>query len=207
MYRVGYIDEEETWRNTFYQHLKGDFEVVLYDLTDESTLDSIVDWVFQFKLDMLVVDFRLDASGIIDFNADRIIEKMQERNLFFPMIVFTSHELDALDYISNANMLNAKEMNREVLVKKLTKIINEYYERIHSIKQRLKELEAIRLTVGLNPSEEDEYVEKNNIIDKYTNAREHISRTFYSEDTNKRLDSLITKTEELLARIPKTDNA
>ena len=46
MYKIGYIDEDKGWRNTFRQYLKDDFEIVLFDITEETTVETLVDDVF-----------------------------------------------------------------------------------------------------------------------------------------------------------------
>lgn len=208
MYKIGYIDEDKGWRNTFRQYLKEDFEIILFDITADTEQDILVDQVFNQNLDMLVVDFRLDETGLVDFNADTLIDKIQERNLYFPIIILTSHELDALDHVSNANLVNGKDMldgenpKVEILKQKILKITTDYKNTISESLSKLKELEAKRQAEGLKPDEEDLYVDLNNYIDKTMSAKEHMSRSFYSESTNKKLDELIAKTQELLNKIP-----
>lgn len=203
MYRVGYVDEEEGPKNTFYQSLKDEFEVVLFDITEETTEDIIISWIFDQKLDMVVFDFLLDESGLVDFNADKVVDKLKEKNLYYPVFVFTSNEMDALNHMADVNLVNGKEMEPVLLRKKVMRVITDYYDKIEKEEETLRYLEPIRSTQnGLTPDQEDKYVSANNFLDKITNSKEHISRTFYSEGTNKRLDSLILRTEELLAKLP-----
>lgn len=208
MYRIGYVDEDRGWKNTFRQSLKDDFEIILFDVKGDSTVESLTDEIFDSKVDMVVLDFRLDETGLVDFNADALVDKILETNLYFPLIILTSHEIDALNHLSNANLVNGKDMLEgdnpkiEILKQKIVKLVVDYNTRITESTAKLKLLEEKRVSTGLQPDEEDAFLELNNFFDKTANAKEQVSRTFYSENTNRRLDILIQKTEELLKKIP-----
>ena len=92
MLRIGYIDEDEAQQNSFYHALKEYFDVVIFEITKETNKANLVEDVFKSALDVLVLDFRLDENGLLDFNANEIIEEIQKRNLYYPLIVFTSDE-------------------------------------------------------------------------------------------------------------------
>lgn len=206
MYKIGYVDEDEGQRSSFYHYLKDDFEVVLFEITQETEVEPLVDDIFNSRLDILVLDFRLDETGLVDFNADQLVDAIQERNLYYPLVVLTSHETDALDHLTNANLVNGKEemlgSKVEIFKQKLNKIASTYQNKISETETELAKLEEKRGDGGLEPDEEDKYVALNNFLDNTVAAKGHISRTFYSEDTNKKLDELISKTEEMLNRIP-----
>jgi len=206
MYKIGYVDEDEGQRNSFYQYLKDDFEVALFEITEQTEVESLVDDIFNSGLDILVLDFRLDETGLVDFNADHLVDVIQDRNLYYPLVVLTSHETDALDHMTNANLVNGKEemlgLKVEIFKQKLNKIASSYKSRISDAENELAKLEEKRSADGLEPDEESKYVDINNFLDNTVAAKGHISRTFYSEDTNKRLDELISKTEEMLNKIP-----
>lgn len=208
MYRIGYVDEDYGQRNSFYHFLKDDFEVVLFDITEAIDSNLLAERILDSSLDILVLDFRLDETGLIDFNADELVEKIQEVNKHYPLVILTSYEVDALDHIPNANLVNGKDemlgAKIDIFKQKLNRIANTYKTKIESSTGELEQLEKKREAEGLTPSEEDRYVELNNFLDKTVSAKGHISRSFYSEDTNRRLDELINKTEQLLKKIPDT---
>ena len=205
MYKIGYVDEDSGQRNSFYHYLKNDFEVILFEITEETELESLAEEILNSFIDLLVLDFRLDENGLIDFNADKIVEKLLEVNKHYPLVILTSHEVDALDHIPNANLVNGKDEmlghKLDIFKQKLSKIAHDYKVTIETKQQELEELERKREIEELLPNEEDRYVELNSYLDQTVSAEGHISRSFYSEGTNKRLDELITKTEELLKKI------
>lgn len=205
MYKIGYVDEDGGQINTFFNALKDEFLIELFDITSGVEAQDLAEEILNSSIDMLVLDFRLDENGLVDFNADELIEKIQEVNKHFPLVVLTSHEVDALDHIPNANLINGKDemlgSKLAIFKQKLQKIVTSYKNDVETAQTELKELETIRETRGLEPNEEDRYVELSHYLDQTVSAKEHISRSFYSEDTNKRLDELIAKTEELLQKI------
>ena len=206
MYKIGYVDEDEGQRSSFYHYLKYDFEVVLFEITQETKVELLVDEIFNSRLDILVLDFLLDETGLVDFNADQLVDPIQERNLYYPLVVLTSHEPDAFDNLANANLVNGKEemlgSKVEIFKQKLNKIASTYQNKISETEAELTKLEQKRTKEGLEPDEESIYVDLNHFLDNTVAAKGHISRTFYSEDTNKKLDELINKTEEMLNKIP-----
>ncbi|GLU52325.1 hypothetical protein [Dyadobacter frigoris] len=214
MFKIGYIDEDNGWRNTFRQYFKDDFDVVLFDITETTTQESLVNEIFEQSIDMLVIDFRLDETGLVDFNADSLVEKIKELNFFYPMIILTSYESDALDHIENANLINGKDMlsgdsnsKIPILKQKIKKIASDYRVKLDDSMSRLFSLEKKRLLDGLTPSEEDEFVDLNSFVDKTTSAKGRLSRTFYNEKTNQKLDDLIMKTSLLLNKLDNLNNS
>lgn len=210
MYKLGYIDEDAGQRSSFYHFLKDDFEIVLFEMNETTTVESLIEDVFQSGIDMLVLDFRLDDSGDFDFNADTLIEEIQQRNLFYPLVILTSHELDALDHISNANLVNGKEemlgTKVGIFKQKLSKIIHAYKSKLSDAESEVQDLETKRQSEhGLSPVEEDRFVELNIFLEKTMYSKNSIPRSFYSIDTNKKLDDLIQQTKNLLSKIENKD--
>lgn len=208
MYKIGFIDEDATQINTFYQTFKNDFEVYEFELGQQIEPEEIIFNTFDNHLDALIVDYRMD--DYFRFNGNVLVEKLDEVNPFFPRIILTSYPLEALDFVDDANIVNTKEIwsgdpdsarDLEIFTKKLNRIINSYYEKINDSKVELKSLEEKRKADGLNPIEEDRYVELNNFLERVFSRGAKIPRQFYSEDTNRKLDSLIEKTEKLLGQL------
>ncbi len=212
MYKIGFIDEDAGQRNQFRQTFKDDFDVCLIDLKQAITEEEIIREVFDNHLDALIVDYRMDE--FLGYNGDLIVRNLTEKNPHFPVIILTSYEEDALDFVDDANIINGKEIwdgeseaELNFFKKKLNRIITNYYEKITDAEEKLKELEAIKNDGGLQPNEEDEYIKVNNFLGKVFGGGEYLSGTFYSVDTNKKLDSLIEKTEQLLNKLSKNNES
>lgn len=206
MYKIGFIDEDAGQRNQFHQTFKDDFDVWLTDLEQATTEEEIIREVFDKHLDGLIVDYKMDE--FLGYNGDSIVRKLTEKNPHFPVIILTSHEEDALDFVDDANIINGKEIwdgeseaELNFFKKKLNRIITNYYEKITDAEEKLKELEAIKNDGGLQPNEEDEYAKVNNFLGEVFGEGKYLAGSFYSEETNKKLDSFIERTEQLLNKL------
>ncbi|KPM49516.1 hypothetical protein [Jiulongibacter sediminis] len=206
MLRVGYIDEDEGQRNSFHHLFKDEFEVILFEITEETNAENLVDEVLKSAIDVLVLDFRLDENGLVDFNADKLVEGIQAINLFYPLVVLTSHEVDALDHLENAHLVNGKDdmldSKIDIFKQKLRSIALDNKRKIESAEAELKKLEEKRINGGFDSKEEDRYVELSSFLDQTISAKGRVSRSFYSEHTNKKLDDLIGLAEQMLNKMP-----
>jgi len=206
MYKIGFIDEEKTQIQHFYQTFKNDFEIYQFELTQNVEPEGLIRETFDEHLDALIIDYRM--NGFFGFNGDLIVEKLNEINPFFPKIVLTSFPLEALDFVDDANIVNTKDIwsgdsasDLEIFIKKLNRLIRTYYEKINDTEEELKVLEEKRKTSGLEPIEEDRYVKINNFLSKVAGQSKDLPRDFYSQETNAKLDSLIAKTEQMLNKL------
>jgi hypothetical protein len=206
MYKIGFIDEEKTQIQHFYQTFKNDFDVYQFELTQGAEPESLIREAFDKHLDALIIDFRM--NGFFGFNGDLIVEKLNEINPFFPKILLTSFPFEALDFVDDANIVNTKDIwsgdspdDLKIFIKKLNRLIRIYYEKINDTEQKLKSLEEKRIESSLEPIEEDQYVNLNNFLSKVAGQNKDLPRDFYSQKTSAKLDILIEKTEQMLNKL------
>lgn len=208
MYKIGFIDEDEKDRLHFRQTFKDEFEIYSIEFDKNSTEDDLIREAFDSQVDILVIDYRMDAA--LGFNGDSIARRLDEINPYFPKIIWTSHEGDAINFVDNVNLINDKDDSTEkpdFFISKFNRLINDYYEDITNAEEKLRILEEKRKTEGLTSYEEQEYVGVNNFLGKVFGGGEYLSGTFYSVDTNKKLDSLIEKTEQLLNKLSENNES
>jgi len=173
-YKIGYVDGEIGFRSFFHQALKDEFEVKLFDITEDTPVNWLVEEIFTSNLDVLVFDFQLD--DVVDFNANQLIKVIQERNLYYPYIVLAAHVEDALDKLENVHLVNAKDQMEypdklELFKQKLKKIASVYKDKVDGSFTELKKLEDKRISFGLTPIEEDRYVDLNHFVDNTIGAK------------------------------------
>ena len=94
------------------------------------------------------------------------------------------------------------ESKVNIFKQKLTSIASSYKQKIEKAEENLKKLEEKRLSEGLNSREEDQYVEVSTFLDQTIDLESKLPRTFYSEETNRKLDGLINLAEQVLNKIP-----
>jgi hypothetical protein len=206
MLRIGYVDEDGGQRNSFYHYLKDEFEIILPEITEDTTVEKLVQDILGSGLDVLVLDYMLSENGLVDFNAESLVDRIYEINRYYPLVILTSHETDALDQIANAHLINGKDIldNKLMIFKhKLNKISQDYKSEIQKSEKELLELENTRNSeAGLSAAQEDRYVELNSFLDSTIQHKGKVSRTFYSEETNSKLDNLIELTEQMIKKLP-----
>lgn len=208
MHRLGFIDEDRSQRNQFYQTFKADFEVCNIEAAAGDTVEKLVSEALTNHVELLLVDYQM--SHVLGFNGDSIARMMSEVNPYFPVMIFTSYEEEALDFVDDANKVYGKdiwsgddEAELQVFKKKINTLINSYNNRINEASETLSRLKAKKDSEGLTPEEEDRYMELNVFLEQVANKGGHLPRTFYSQETNKKLDVLLEKTEQLLDRLSK----
>ena len=163
MYTIGYIDEDKGWQQTFYDYFNNDFRVVNIEVSSNSTVKNLVAEVRKNKIELLVIDFRLNETGEVTFNGDAIIEDIIQTTPHFPIIVLTSFEPDAINTLENVNIINGKDIldgeNQEkvdLLKKRIEANINNYYLKIKKAEDRIEELILLKGKKPLEPKEEEE---------------------------------------------------
>lgn len=207
MPKIGFIDENAGQRSSFYHAFIEDFNVYIFEPDENSTEEELIREAFDNHVDILIIDYQMDE--LLNFNGDSIDRKLHEINPYFPVIVLTSYENDAIGHIDDVRVMYGKEIldnetspeKLELFKKKIIALINHYDSEIKEAEERLRSLEEKRVTEGLESSEEQKYIEDNNFLGKVYGEGEYLSGAFYSIETNKKLDKLIEKTEQLLAKI------
>jgi len=170
-YKLGYIDEDAGQRTTFYHTFKEDYEnIKLFRFTDETTIDSLITDIVEAKLDLVVIDYELTADGVIDFDADELIDELLKRYIHFPFIILTSNEDDALDHIHYANRIYSKDNMGDEFFKRIIKNnMEEYSSRITNNKETIQLLTNKKNKEGLSVLEEEDNAVKfpDNFLSKF----------------------------------------
>jgi CheY-like chemotaxis protein len=208
MYRLGFIDEDAGQRNQFHQTFKDDFEIYNIETAAGDTVERLIGEALTNHVDLLLIDYQM--SDVLGFNGDSIARKLEEMNPHFPVMILTSFEDEALDFVDDANKVYGKniwsgddEAELQVFKKKLKTLINSYNKRVVAAETELESLKSKKEAEGLESNEEEKYIELNIFMEEVAGKGGHLPRTLYSQETNEKLDELIDKTEQLLDRLTK----
>lgn len=202
-YKIWFVDENEIQRITFRKIFKDKFDIFIveaekYDTPRELLEDSLKSWV-----DILLIDYYMTEQ--LWYNADQLEEEFKKINPHFPFLIVTSEIDDAFLHIDNPSIVYSKSIwkdnNQELadFKTKLEKIIEKYQNKLHEYEIELEELEKKSTNELLTPEEEDRFVKINKFL--LETKWDFTSGSFFSNDTNKKLDSIIEKTEELLDKL------
>ena len=200
-YTLGYIDEDDGQKTTFFNHFKDDYEkVTLFDLTAETTVDSLIKDIEDSKLNLLIIDYELTGDGEVDFDADELVEALLVKYPHYPYIILTSNENDAIDHIHDPNVIYCKEdlTDRLTFFKSVVKSnIEEYLEKIDFHERVIEELVKKKIHEGLDPKEEEALSRAFIYLDDiYINDKELPANLMeYREQTN--LNNLAKEAKEI----------
>ncbi|MCG3701527.1 hypothetical protein L5F41_05380 [Aliarcobacter butzleri] len=206
-YKLGYIDENPGARIDFNGFFEDTYDVHLFDINEETTLESLVDDMVNAELDLIVVDYELSGDGVLDFDADQLIERFTKLKPYFPYIILTYNRDDALDHIHDANIIYDKEedmIERPESFKKIIKYnIDDYINKINKNKRLIEELSLKKNKEGLDTQEEEIFSRalmfENDLDPKIKDLPTHM--TNLSEVT--KINSFLKETQEIKLMLEK----
>lgn len=212
-YKIGYIDEDNGWKNSFHQYFKDDFDIVLFDISPETTVESLILDIHKTEIDAVIIDFRLDDSGIINFNGDKIVDKLLETNPHFPCIMLTAFEKDAIDNVEEVNIINAKDIldgespEKVIVLKmKIQTIISNYYSKIRKSEERIEQIIKKKNDGTIEPKEEEELVKLYMFFDEIYPDEKEIPANLIQPEAITKLNEFVTKTNEILEELKKKED-
>jgi len=201
-YKVWFIDEDPNQWVWFYDNFSDIFDVQFIDASiySELTPNQLITLALEYKLDLLIVDFSLEAK--LSYNWDKLEEAVNKINPHFPFLISTTDSSDALNHINNPEIVFSKKNCSDpeqwpIFKKQIIKIIEKYQNTIIKYESELMSMkEKIN---SLTPEEENRYVEINRFLSEIWG--DFTSSSFYSISTNKKLDEVILLTEDLLSKL------
>ncbi len=213
MYRIAIIDElrEDLHRFQLYVHRNDSdrkFEVLGFE--PNKIKEELIGDLFGANLDAIITDYRLNEyNSSITYDGVDLVNEIQNKRKEFPCFVLTSFDDDAVKDSEDVNIVyvkgimnsGAESQVKATFLDRVEKQIQKYRARLSEWKNQLDELEEIRRKRLLSPDEEDKFVNLSNLLDKSFAGKEAIPRTFYSNDTNAKLDDLIKKTDDLIKKL------
>lgn len=163
-YKIGYLDESEQNRATFYRVFKNDFTVIFFeDNSKIKTLEELLSQIDELGLDALAVDYKLADSGWVRYNGDEVINKIWDCKRYFPVFLLTSYTGEAIQKTENAFLVNEKDvLNNEkaykLLIDKVKGAIKSYGKIVSKIQSRAKVLEQKQRDNSISEKDEHELI-------------------------------------------------
>jgi hypothetical protein len=205
-YRIGYLDDDEGQNLTFYGKFKNEFIVIIIEMDNVLSPSDIVSEIIKNDLELIVLDFRLDSGGK-SFNADELLKEIKKWNPYFPVLILTSHELNAFHQLDDVNIINSKNVfeqtNNEskLFVVKIEEIIKKYNYKKEFALKRLEELVGEKKETGLSMEKEEEYY----ILYRFLNDSSPSEKIFPSNilrpEAISSLHELLISTKDILSHL------
>lgn len=210
-YTIAIIDEEEKQRNDFEFVFAKKFNVIKIESFE--TIEELIGLIKSENIDAVAIDYRLkEHNSSFSDDGDFFFKEIRKILFEFPVFILTrsSNEvkktcktIDPSFIMDKENINFGKgELDKEKLfLESIETKIDVYKNDVKEKVSRLTELESIRKN---NPEEfiavESEYINLNFELSKYISGA-NISITYFTKESNDRLDSLISKTEEVLKKL------
>jgi DNA-binding NarL/FixJ family response regulator len=210
-FTIAIMDEEAKERNLFTNFFENDFNVV--EIPFISSVDDLIEKIKSESIDAIAIDYKLkEHSKKFKENGDFFFKQLMARLQDFPSFVLTQDAKTAKNesklikprFIIDKIILhsdNAKEI--KAFKDEVRHEINTYKTSLNEKLKRLKELQKIKKTKGFNEQLENEFLNLNNEIAQSITGYNTLPLKYFSQDTNKKLDEIISKTDELIKKISK----
>jgi len=162
-YCIGYLDDEPGQTVEFMNKFENYFDIKEIEMDKISKPPDIINEIIENKLEIIILDFMLNAKGNY-FNADEIIREIDKWNPYYPRLIITTHETEAFGQLDDVNIINIKKDLEEkakdgnnLFAMKVEKNIKQYKYRKEEAFRKLEKLIEKKGKTGLSHAEEEEY--------------------------------------------------
>ena len=138
--RLIYWDEELSWQSQVHAALNEYFELII---PEELPLDvqSLWNTILEYGAQAVLVDYRLNGSGIVSYTGDEVIREIHRHNKHLPAFIITSFEENAIVECREAQVIRGKELiTKADETSKLVNIINSGVNRYEIQKNHAEEV-------------------------------------------------------------------
>ncbi|MBY0479709.1 MAG: hypothetical protein K2Q21_00015 [Chitinophagaceae bacterium] len=209
-YKIAYIDENDGWLNTVYQTFKNEFDITLIKVLSESTVDSIFEQVYKEGFDAIITDYLLEEEGDVSFNGNMIVNRIKMYKPYFPIIMLTAHEpqaisqMDDVHIIYDKNILDGQsEEALSILITKIKSNIEHYYQKIQNTKNEIETLVDKKNQQGLSIPEEDDLTKLFILMDELEPEGKDLPANLLNKEAITNLSDFVTQTRGILEELKK----
>lgn len=207
-YRIGFIDEAPEWILQFKRFASGNFNVESFALSENTTLDNLVDEIRSKNLDCLVVDFELKESELLQFNGDEIVAKIREKTPHFPLFIITNKdEIDVLNQVEDNDIVYDKDLltndKKETFIIRIKNKIEHYYTKIEYANQEIERLTKLKTERNLSPSEEEQLYNYYLFQEEIYPDEKVLPSNLTRPESISRLNDFVENTKQILEELKK----
>jgi len=210
-YTIAILDEEQKERDIFANFFENYLNVI--EISFVSSVDDLIEKIKSEHIDAIAIDYKLkDHHSKFKENGDFFFKQLLSRLQDFPSFILTQDPDNAKkkSKLIKPRFIIDKEILHSQDNKKITEFINDVKQEIASYKtifagklKRLKELEKIRKTKEFSETLENEFLILNNEVARSLTGFETLPLKYFSQETNKKLSEIISKTDDLIKKISK----
>ena len=207
--KIGFIDEDVQWINQFKRFASDRFDVLTFELSEETTIEKLIIEIRNSSIDCLIVDFDLKESDLIPFNGDDIIDAIRKDTPFFPLFVVTCHpEEHVLNEVDDVDIVYVKEnitdpKKQGIFALRIKNKIDHYRSKIRSTKQDIERLVLLKAERALTPMEEEQLAEHYYFLEKTAPEEKILPAHLAKPESISQLNSFVENTKKILEELKK----
>lgn len=152
-----YIDEEAGWQSTAHAALSDKYDIYIPDMLPRDVSEI---WNEVHDSQIAIIDYRLNESGQVAYTGDDVVREIHKHNKYFPAIIITSYEDNAIQECTATQTIRGKEMfNAKEDLKKLCHMIDSAVAIYDTRKKECEDTISIlqeKITAGETLSEKEE---------------------------------------------------
>ena len=206
-YTLGFIDEDKVWIDTFKRFATDRFNVITFDLSEDTTIEKLLSEIRHSSIDCLVVDFELKESAIIQFNGDEIIDLIREKTPYFPLFVVTCRQEDyVLNQVDDNDIVYLKSQlidNKDNFALRINNKIERYKTQIERANQEIIRLVSLKTEKPLTPLEEEQLSEYYSFLEKTSPDEKILPSHLIKRENISRLNDFVENTKKILEELKK----
>jgi hypothetical protein len=212
-YKIAYIDEDKGWINTFYHTFKNDFEIERVLIDSSSSVDSILGNLFSIGINAVVTDYLLKENADVSFNGNKIVEELKLLRPHFPVVMLTSFTSQAINHSNDVHIIYSKDIltiedekdeeELDVLRKKISSNISNYYKKIENTNNDIEKLIEKRINEGLSVSEEEKLTKLFILFDELNPEGKELPANLVDRNSISKLNEFVNETKEVLKQLKK----
>lgn len=109
--KMCFLDEEAAWRMEAYRNFKDEFEVhIVEDNQFPKEVSGIWQIITEIEADVVIVDYRLNESGVLSYTGENVLHEIRKHNLHLPVFMVTSYEDNAIDECEEVQIIRGKDV-------------------------------------------------------------------------------------------------
>ena len=207
--KLCYLDEQEQWQYMAHQKLGNDFDLRMLEQSQfPNDVSNIWSIIFDMNVDVVIVDYKLNESGILPYTGDQVIHEIRKHNLHLPVFMITSFELNALQESEEVQVIRGKDMlanpeKFDLLKTLIISSVNKYRTKKEKCEELIYKL-ASKIDAGETLSEEEEankfdaelYLSE---LDLDSGFRKHL----ISQDASQKLSDMVNLAHSILEHLSK----
>jgi DNA-binding NtrC family response regulator len=202
-YKIGYQDDKAGAQVSLYQKLYNDFDVFIFELQPGFMIDQVVSTIKNEKIDLMIIDYKLDDTGIVTFKGNDVLKCIQKWNPYYPLIIITSYQDEAIRSSDNISLINDKSIidNKDLFILRLHSMIERFYEKQEDAKSTIKKLAIKKNREGLSPAEEEEYYNLYRFLNDSSPEEKILPSDFLTPAKVSEIHDLLKTAKEILKQV------